>query len=322
MNEPISLQEFSLLRGQLESKATIIAVGGGKGGVGKSFFSSSLAIFLGHLGHKTLLVDMDLGAGNVHTCLGEGLPAVGINEFLRNPNLKLEDVKSSTKLPNLDIITGCSEVFDTAAITDDQKSRLMSALYAYPSEFIVLDLSAGTHQSTLDFFLMAQRRIVVVTPEPSSIENAYRFMKASFYRKLKRFEFQLQLGTLTDDLMTERQQLGIRSPGDLLRAIEKRAPQGGERLRNVMDDLQFEIILNQSRSLADVELGPHIKSVCHKYFGVPCHLMGHIEYDNAVWQSLRKKRPLVIEYPYSRLYAQLLSVARRIAGSRYKAKAG
>lgn len=314
-------KDFSLLRGQVDSHATIIAVGGGKGGVGKSFVSSSLSIFLGHLGFKTLLVDLDLGAGNIHTCVGEGLPNLGINEFLKDPKFTLADVASTTRFPNLSIITGCSEVEDTANITEEQKSRLMSALYTYKSDFIVLDLSAGTHQSTLDFFLMAQRKIVVVTPEPSSIENAYRFMKGVFYRRLKRFEYQLHLGGLIENIMAEKTRWGIRSPADLLQVVCKEDPSNGERLKTVMDGVHFELILNQARSLRDNELGPQIKSVCLKYFGIPCHFLGHIEHDNAVWQSVRKKRPLVIEYPHSRLYAQVLAISRRIANARTKTAA-
>ena len=53
--------DFSLIRGRTEPASTIIAVGGGKGGVGKSFVSSSLSIFLAHLGYNTLAIDLDLG---------------------------------------------------------------------------------------------------------------------------------------------------------------------------------------------------------------------------------------------------------------------
>lgn len=315
------MKDISYLRGQTEPQSTIIAIGGGKGGVGKSFFSSSLSIFLSHLGFKTLLIDLDLGAGNIHTCLGEGLPSIGINEFLTNTEMQLSDTIKPTRIPNLSMIAGCSDSYDIANITDEQKSRLMSAIHGHQTDYIVLDLSAGTHGATLDFFLMAERKIVVMTPEPSSIENAYRFMKASFYRRLKRFEYQLHLESQLEQLMKERNKWGIRSPADLMKILKEQNPQNGENLARVMNALEFEIVLNQCRSLRDHDLGPQVKSVCHKYFGIPCHLMGQIEYDNAVWQSLRKKSPLVIEYPHSRLYAQLLSMARKITHQHSATKA-
>lgn len=318
MKPVANVQDFTFLRGQVDPLATIIAVGGGKGGIGKSFVSSSLAIFLAHMGFETTLVDLDLGAANLHTSLGVGLPEIGINEYLENPNLSLQDVTTKTIYPRLSLIAGSTENYNATNVSDEQKTRLMSSLYKLNTKFIVLDLSAGTHDTTIDFFLCATRRLVVMTPEPSSIENAYRFMKASFYRRLKRFEFQLHLQDLIEGVMSNKNEWGIRSPSDLLRVVCEQDPTNGERLRRLMDQMQFELILNQSRSFKDSELGPQMKSVCQKYFGVPCDLIGQLEYDNAVWQSLRKKKPLLIEYPHSRLYAQLLSISRRLTANHSK----
>ena len=317
--KPVSnVQDFTYLRGQVDPLATIIAVGGGKGGIGKSFVSSSIALFLSHMGFETTLVDLDLGAANLHTSLGVGIPNIGINEFLDNKELTLDDVTTKTNFPRLSLIAGSTENYNVTALSNEQKTRVMSAFYKLNTKFIVLDLSAGTHDTTIDFFLCANRRIIVMTPEPSSIENAYRFMKASFYRRLKRFEFQLHLEELIDGVMSNKSQWGIRSPADLLRVVCEQDPTNGERLRRHMEQMQFELLLNQSRSFKDTELGPQVKSVCQKYFGVPCDLIGQLDYDNAVWQSLRKKKPLLIEYPHSRLYAQLLSISRRLTNAHSK----
>ncbi len=316
------LKDLNLVRGQLEPQSTIIAVGAGKGGVGKSFLSSSLAVLLSHFGFETLLVDLDLGAGNVHTCIGEGMSSIGVNEFLQQPNMAFSEVITPTRQKHLKLVTANTEAFDVANITEDQKSRLMSAIYSHRSDYIVLDLSAGTHDATLDFFLMAQRKIVVFTPEPTSVENAYRFMKSAFYRRLRRYEHHLHLESEFNHVMTDKQRYGIRNPSDLLRIIGEKSPERIEELSNVVSGLDFNLIVNQCRSMRDNELGPQIKSVCHKYFGVPCELLGHLEYDNAVWQSLRKRRPLVIEYPHSRLYAQLSAIARRVVGNKIRSAVG
>lgn len=305
--------KYQFVRGDIVPEATIIAVGGGKGGIGKSFVSSSIAIFLSNLGHETYLLDLDLGGANLHTTLGEGLPQKGINEFLTDTSLKLTDVAVQTAYPNLKLIAGSSDLVDVADINDFQRSRLMSSLYKLKSKFIVLDLSAGSHHNTLDFFLMASHKVVVFTPEPSSIENAYRFLKAAFYRKIRRYEDQLQLGNLLGELMGNRSKLGLRSPSDLLKNISMRDQENGARLQSMMADLNCEIILNQVRSLKDADLGPSIQGVCTKYFGVPFNYLGHVEYDNAVWQALRKRRHLLTEYPHSRVYAQMMAITRRLS---------
>ncbi len=299
------------LRGKTKPGATIIAVGAGKGGVGKSFFSSSLAYFLAQMGHKTLLIDLDLGAANLHTWLGEGLPPVGINEFIQNENLTLKDVIHHTQKSNLSLISGATDVMMQSDLTDQQKSRLMSAIYNHKTDFIILDLGAGTHGTTLDFFLMAEQHVVLFTPEPSSIENAYRFMKAAFYRKLKRYDHRLELDRMISDMTKEK--MAIKSPAELLRSLNTRFPEIAPLLEEVTNQLNFQIVLNQIRTAQDRQLGKGIRSVCERHFGLNCSYLGALSYDNAVWQSLRQKKHLLVANPYSHLYAQIMGLARKLA---------
>lgn len=298
------------IRGKTSSGSTIIAVGAGKGGVGKSFLSSSLAYFLAQMGKKTLLVDLDIGAANLHTWLGEGLPQEGINEFINDPEMPLSHVIQQTQKSNLSLIAGASDSISCGDLSDIQKSRLMSAIFNHQADYTVLDLGAGTHTTTLDFFLMAQEHIVVFTPEPSSIENAYRFMKAAFYRKLKRYDHRLDLDRVIQELAREK--VIIKSPADLLCAFESRFPDIAPLLLEVTDQLHFQIVLNQIRTAQDRQLGKGIRSVCQRHFGLNCSYLGAMSYDNAVWQSLRQKKHLLVANPYSHLYAQIMGLARKL----------
>lgn len=290
----------------------IIAVGGGKGGIGKSFVSSSLGIFLSNMGFKTLMIDLDLGGANLHTSLGISPNERGLDDFFRSDEANLIDFSTETPFNNLRLISGFNENNESANISIEDKSRLMSAIFRQPADFIILDLAAGTHQSTIDFFLMANQKLVVLTPEPSSIENAYKFMKAAFYRRMKRFEHELKIEHITNDLMAKKQELGIRSPAHLIQVLSEAHPLQGIRLKETMQQLQYQIVLNQVRSFKDQDLGASVQSVCYKYFGTPSHLLGQVDFDNAVWQALRRRKHLLIEYPHSRLYAQLMKMARRI----------
>ena len=297
----------------MPAASTIIAVGAGKGGVGKSFVSSSLAIFLAQLGHSTTLIDLDLGAANLHTWLGQGLPPRSVNEFLKDPTMSLEDLCVPTMWSKLRFISGMSDQIMPADINDYSRARLMSAIYRMPSDFIILDLSAGTHLSTLDFFLMAEHNLVLFTPEPSSVENAYRFMKAAFYRKLKRYEYELQIKEQLEMFLAGPSTSGVRSPAEFLRRVCATDPVISHRVGNVMKQLDFRIVLNQVRTAQDATLGPAIQSVSHKHFGLPCHLVATLDYDNAVWQSLRQKHHLLMANRQSHLYAQLMGMARRLS---------
>jgi flagellar biosynthesis protein FlhG len=313
--------DFSPLRGRVEPGSTIIAVGGGKGGVGKSFISSSISIFLSQLGYDVTAIDLDLGGANLHTSLGLPLSNKGINEFIIDPQADLKQLVQSTHWPKLKLISGSSETLDVANIDEIQRSRIMSAIYRHKADFTVLDLSAGTHHATLDFFLMAKHKVVVFTPEPSSIENAYRFLKASFFRKLRRYEHQLQLKPQIDELLLNRDTHGIKNPSDLIRALVTREPVMGNKLKSIMSDLGYKIVLNQARTRQENDMGYALQSVCNKYFGFPCEFLGGLDYDNAVWQSLRQKHHLLMANRQSHLYAQLMGIARKIAKPQPQEKA-
>ena len=270
------------------------------------------------MGFNTLLVDLDLGAPNLHTYLGEQHPPSTYHDFLKGKIETLDEAAISTQFPKLRLLSGANDHSELANISTLEQSRLMSALFNTNSDFTVLDLSAGTHTSTLDFFLMAQRHLVVMTPEPTSIENAYRFMKAAYYRKIKRFEMQLGLKETVDALMQNQSENGIKFPSDLIKKLVEQDELRGRQLKQLMNGLDFNIVLNQTRSLKEVQLGYSIESVCRRYFGLPTDYLGHLEYDNAAWHCVRKRRPLLLEYPQSPLYNSVLSIARDLASPHIK----
>ncbi len=317
----MSIAEFNRkgpIRGTAKPSSVLIAVGGGKGGVGKSFVSSNLGIFLSNMGFKTFLVDLDLGAPNLHTYLGEEHPGKNFHDYISGIERDLKDVAVPTRFANLQLISGANDHSELANLNMVEQSLLCRGLFHLEADFTILDLSAGTHNSTLDFFNMASRQIVVLTPEPTSIENAYRFMKAAYFRKVKRFEAQLGLTEFVRQIMANSKDYKIRFPTDLLRIIKQKEPAAGLELEQLMSSMNFNIVLNQTRTSHDHSLGDSIKSVCRRYFGVRTDFLGSLQYDNAAWHSLRKRRPLLLDYPHSALYSQMLGISRDLASPHMK----
>lgn len=291
---------------------TIWAVGGGKGGIGKSFISSSLAMCLTRMGKAVTLVDLDLGSANLHTCLGIKVPNESISDFISGRVNDLASVSVPTEVPGLHFISGFNDALNVADLDRAAKDRLIHALRGLQTPYVILDLGAGTSENTLDFFLAADQKIVAVTPEPTSIENAYRFMKSSFYRRLRLAESELGIQSLIEEAMDTRNQHGIRSPADLIRHIATVNPEAGLRLQTKISDFQIQLLVNQIRTREDIEIGASMKSVCRKYFGIEADYVGYIDHDNAVWQSLRKRRPLMVEFPYSAIVGQFLRVTKNL----------
>lgn len=291
---------------------SIWAVGGGKGGIGKSFISSSLAICLTRLGKTVTLIDLDLGSANLHTCLGVKIPQQTLSDFVSGRQRDLVEISVPTEQSGLSLISGFNDQLDIADMTRGARERLITAIRHLPSNYTILDLGAGTSETTLDFFLAADQKIVAVTPEPTSVENAYRFMKSAFYRKLRQAEAELGIQELIDAAMDSRSQNGIRSPADLIRYLNQSNPEVGTTLSGKIQNFRIQLLLNQVRTRQDIDLGHSMKSVCKKYFGIEANYLGYVDHDNAVWQSLRKKRPLIVEFPYSSIVGQFLGISKNL----------
>ncbi len=77
--------------------------------------------------------------------------------------------------------------------------------------------------------------------------------------------------------------------------------------------LNFKLIVNQTRTQKDKNLGYSIQSVCGKYFGIPLDYMGHLEYDNAVWRSLQRRKAFLLDNSGSPNYMNIVSMAKDLA---------
>ncbi len=297
---------------ELNKKKTVISVGGGKGGVGKTLITANLGIMLAREGRNVILIDLDLGGANLHTCLGVDLPKSTLSDFMLKDVNDLNEILIDTPIRNLRLISGAQDILDIANIKYMQKVRFINKLKELDADYIILDLGAGTSFNTLDFFLASDIGIVTLVPEPTSIENVYRFIKSAFYRKLKNAESTLKVKKIIDDIMKNRIANGISTPSDLLRKIDEVEPSMGQAIRNEISDFAPKLIINMIRSQTDIEIGHAVSSVCKKYFGIETDLLGYIEYDNLVWQSIRKKNPVILEFPNSKLISNFNRIYRKV----------
>ncbi len=312
INKPEQVPDLHPANSPILQPKKIWAIGGGKGGVGKSLIAANLAISLARLGHKVCAVDLDLGCANLHTCLGIDIPSVTLSDFFSKREPHIQNVLVPTSIPNLTMISGAQDAVGIANLKHTQKSKLLQKLQELDVDHLILDLGAGTAYNTLDFFLSAYVGILVLLPEPTSIENTYRFIKSAYYRKLKCAESLFEIRPMIDMAMDQKNPLGIRSPSDLLREASKYSPEIGMKLKEEIMQFQPKILINQARTQTDIDIGFSIKSVCKKYFGIEMEYIGYLDYDSAVWQSVRRKRPLLLEFPNSKLASNFERIAHHL----------
>ena len=287
------------------------AVGGGKGGVGKSLTTSNLSICLALMGHKVVAIDLDLGGANLHTMLGVPIPDKTLSDYLTKKNASIEELLTPTPIKNLSLISGAQDSVGIANLKQVQKAKIFKKIRSIDADFVLLDLGAGTSFNTLDFFISADQGILVALPEPTSIENTYRFIKSMYHRKLRTIEDFLEIGPLIDQVINSKITQNS-APIDLVDRVSDINPTMGHRLQTEMAHLSPKLIINQARTQADVNIGLSMKIICKKYFGITLDYSGYLEYDVTVWQSVKKCQPLLMEFPNSSLVQNFDRVVHKL----------
>jgi flagellar biosynthesis protein FlhG len=290
----------------------ILAVGGGKGGIGKSLIAANLGIELARRGKRVVLIDADLGGANLHTCLGVEAPKATLSDFIDRKVGKLNQIVSPVGLPNLGLVSGAMDSLDVANPRYGQKVKLLRNLQLLPVDFVLLDLGAGTSYNVLDFFLIADHGILVLVPEPTSIENGYRFIKAAFFRRLATVQAAYGIEKLVAEAITRRQETGARTPFDVIAQVRQRDRVAGENLEKEMRRFRPRLVVNQARSDTDREVGNAVVAAWRKYFGLEMDYLGAIGYDDEVWKAVRKRRPVVLESPQSETARAIAKIADRL----------
>ncbi len=291
----------------------IWAIGGGKGGSGKSFITANIGICLAQLGVRVIVVDADLGGANLHTFFGVLPPERSLSDFIQKRISHLHEVLLPTSIPNLQLLSGAQDLLNAADAKSLQKKKLLRSIQHLDGDYVLVDLGAGNALNVLDFFLLSDGGILVVTPEPTSIENAYRFLKSAFYRRLKGAVVSPSAKALLDGAMDRKNELGIENPSDLIDAMKRVSEEEALRMTAEIAAFHPNLILNQVRTKKDIEVGFSIRSACKKYFGIQLHYLGYVVYDQDVGNSIRKRRPLVLETPLSKAAQCVTEIASKLA---------
>ncbi len=217
----------------------LVAIAGGKGGVGKSVLASNLGVYLAQIGKRVLLVDGDPHAFALGALLGVEAAPVGI---------------SGTDVSGLSLMA-------TAGL--DAADGVLRAMSEWEGDVAIIDLAPSPSLRTRELWRAAQARVLVLTPEPSAVEGAVRFAKA----------------VIAD---------------------------GGA------DDVRPLVVVTQARAKSDFDLGAALRTTALRVLGLRIEPIGCVEADEAVWLAVRKRRPLVADYPEARASRDIERIARRL----------
>jgi len=293
---------------------TVWAVGGGKGGVGKSVISTLIAFWLSRSGKSTVLMDMDLGGANVHTLMGIRNPSRTLNDFVTKKVKSLDDACITSEVDGLKLIVGAGEILSLANPKFAQKIKIIRAVYGLDVDHVILDLGAGASFNILDFFLTAEKQITVVTPQPTSIQNAYAFLRSAVYRRLSQLTSRdPSLMTLIQTAMNPKNELQMRTIKELCHVIEElEGAESVEALKKEIARIRPLVVTNMVRDPNDKNAGRIVQLVAEKYLTIQSDAACGVSYDRQVDRMISEMTPLVQLNRSSRVFSDIHDVCTRM----------
>lgn len=283
----------------VEKEGKIWAIGGGKGGTGKTFITSAMGTYIAGKGKRVILIDIDIGGANLHSFLGISRPKKSLTDFFE-AGASLNKLAVKTGIDNMSLITGDIHSLASDNIKFTQKLKLFRHIMKLNKHYVIIDLGAGSHNNTIDTFLMADKKIVILEPEITSVENMYHFIKNALFRKLRMSLREYGFKDIVEQMWERREEYNIKSLRELIDCIRDNFSYVGDIIDKELSDFKLYLILNKIRSSDDILIGSSMKSIFMKYLGVDTKFVGFVEYDDSVWRSIRERRPFMLNYSLSR----------------------
>ena len=285
------------------------AIASGKGGVGKTFISASLGLTLSKLGHNVVIIDLDLTGANLHTAIGVEPSHSSLRLYFEGSKTLKESVLPSP-YPHLSYVQGFWDAWSPTELSADQIQKLLQDIKGLSADFVLLDMGPGSSESHLQLFKAAQEKILISTPEPTSIEKTYRFLESYICHSLKEGSQPAAFENMIKILRDHRKR--ILGSYFSFRSHLKDNPGFETNFFEAIASSPVRLMINSARSQSNFDLGFCMKSVCNKYYDLGIDFMGAVDYDNAVWQSVQNREPVLVAQPFTPLAGQFLTICKHL----------
>lgn len=303
----------------VQRKGKIIAIGGAKGGIGKSVIAANLGVLLSTRGFKVALVDLDLGGANLHLCLGSKvLLQKNINDFLKKRADSLQEIMMRTEYGPY-LIGGDSSELGAANIEFARKLKLLRAIERINADFVILDLGGDTSYNIIDFFLKADFGIVLTTRDSASYIGAYHFLKAAVYRRFNRLfgpesRFKSRkdpdLEQLIHDTIMPTSGEGPKTINQLLDKVREEQPAHFPFVKEVLEHFNSYLIVNKvpphlMRSFDVNPIVTRIQQVTRTWLAKEVTYLGSVSHQPEIETSMIDLVPVTVKYPKGKLVEEL-----------------
>lgn len=291
----------------------IIPIASGKGGVGKSLVAANLSIALAQSERSVVLVDLDLGGSNLHVILGQMGSLKGIGTYMTDPSVSFEDIVLDTSYHNLKFIPGEAEVPGMANLKVSQKKKIISHLLRLESDYLIIDLGAGTSLDIMDFFLMSGRGLIVTSPTLTANLNAYLFLKNISFRILNNcFSPKSIGGQYLTKLKKDGHSMQRVYIPKLVEQLEKIDPVNSKIYKQKIQNLRPRLILNMMEEPKDAAKAAKLRHSSIEYLGLDLEHLGVIYRDDVQIKALNSRLPVIKYKPGSILSQAIFRIADKL----------
>lgn len=288
-------------------------VGAGKGGVGKTFVATSLGITLSRLNKKILIVDLDPSGANVHTCFSLDQCPGGMEKFWYE-GASLASLAQPTNVLRVSIIRGMSNHWVPWTPTAEDARHFVAEARKLGYDHVIVDAGPGANQFQLELVLNADETFFVTNPEPPSIEKTYRLLESVLSYRWIQSDPKLLHKLVNESLLRYRKTLAASEIAFHDFVLREFPELEGE--QKVPTLPRMRLIVNGARGPQDHMLGFSIQSVSRKHFNIDLQYLGSVDYDNAVWQTMRNFQMVLVDKPLTPVTAQVLAIVRTLEESR------
>ena len=282
------------------SSRHIIAVGGGKGGIGKSVVCTNLAVGLALRGKKVVLVDTDFGSSNLHALLGIKNPPQGFINLFQNNATDFSSLLLDTGILNLQLICAAGDNPGSANIDSKALGVFKNNICNLDADYVFLDLAPGVSYAVVDFFNSAHTSIVLTTPELTSVMKTFSFIRAVLFRKISNaFQDQedlLRLVDHSDPTVADMETYSINILKEKLAVIDPKQVGVVER---IVGSFKPRLIVNRVRYNKDLKAGENLIELVKKYLGVEPAYLGYLIESDRVRNSVDEMVPFQMKQPDS-----------------------
>lgn len=285
----------------MTTSTNIIAVGGGKGGIGKSVICTNLAAGMALSGQKVILVDTDFGASNLHALLGISNPAHGFQDFFNADITDPRTLLLDTGISNLKFVSGAGDNPGSANISSDKIDTIISSIKKLEADTILLDLGPGTNYNVIDFFNISTQGVVITTPEMTSIMKTFSFIRSALFRKISMaFQDQPEIVQMVDHSNPDSADTESYTTGLLRSKFEENFPDHSDKLNTLINEFTPGLVVNRVRNRKDLMAGDNLLKLVKKFLEVEVTYLGYIIDSDRVRDSIDEMIPFLIKDPQSK----------------------